>query len=118
MKRFLSLLLCALFLLQPVLCTDAYAAGAAAIICEDVTCEPGEQITVAVTVENNPGFAYLELTPVYSSELTLVKATNGTLVSDFTKGKQYVWIADEDVTDDGLLMTFTFNVAENAAPGF
>lgn len=93
------------------------ASGTPAIVCDSVECNAGEQITVNVSVENNPGFTYLEMTPVYSSELTFVKVTNGELISDFTKGKQYVWSADDDVTTDGVLMTFTFDVAKTVASG-
>ena len=55
MKRYVSFLLCLAMLLSFPLGTIAvYATGTPAIICQDVTCQPGEQITVEVTVENNP----------------------------------------------------------------
>ena len=118
MKKYLSLFLCMMLLLSICLPgTAVKAAGVPMIVCEDVTCEAGDQITVNVTISNNPGFAYLELTPTYSPELTLISVANGTLISDFTKDKQYVWVADEDVTADGLLMAFTFDVAQTVAQG-
>lgn len=89
----------------------------AQIIIESKSVAKGEEFTVAVEIKNNPGFAYLELAPNYPSSLTLVKVTNGELVSDLTKGNQYVWVADEDVTDDGLLMTFTFSSASDIESG-
>lgn len=118
MKRYLSLFLCVTLLLSLSLdIVSVRAVETPTIICENVSCEAGKQITVDVTISNNPGFAYLEVTPTYPSELIFVKATNGELVSDFTKGKQYVWVADEDVTTDGLLMTFTFDIAETVSAG-
>lgn len=118
MKKYLSLVLSVVLLLTLTLnATVVSAAGAAAVVCEEVTCEPGEQVTVNVTIANNPGFGYLELTPVYAPELTLVDATNGELIGDFTKANQYIWVSDADVTADGLLMTFTFQVAEDVALG-
>lgn len=108
--------LCALVLLAGAVMV-AGASGYPMIVCEDVTCDPGEQITVQVTLTDNPGFAYLEMTPQYAPELTLIHTENGDLISDFTEGKQYVWTENEDVTEDGLLMTFTFAVSENAEPG-
>ena len=77
----------------------------------------GETFTVEVMIENNLGFCYLELKPIFASELTLVKVENGNLISDFTKGNQYIWVADEDITADGLLLTLTFSVAEDLAEG-
>ena len=77
----------------------------------------GETFTVEVMIENNLGFCYLELKPIFASELTLVDVENGTLISDFTKGNQYLWIADEDITADGLLLKLTFSVAEDLAEG-
>ena len=118
MKKIISFILCALLVcLIPLQSGAVQAANSPTIACEDVTCYPGEQITVDVFVSNNPGFSYLEVTPKYSETLSLVKVSNGSLISDFTKGKQYVWVSDEDVTQNGLLMTFTFQVTETVAPG-
>ena len=77
----------------------------------------GKEFTVSVDIKNNPGFMYLELTPVYSSDLTLVSVTNGELISDFTEGRQYIWVADGDITDDGTLMTFTFTTTDETEAG-
>ena len=77
----------------------------------------GKEFDIAVRIENNPGFAYLELTPVYSPELSLVSVSNGSMISDFTQGKQYVWVADEDVHDDGVLLTYTFSVTDEISLG-
>ena len=87
------------------------------IIVESKSPVRGDSFTVSVNVKNNPGFTYLELTPTYSSELTLVGVENGELISDFSQGNQYIWGADNDVTDDGLLMTFTFTTADSIEPG-
>ena len=76
-----------------------------------------KEFTVTVSIEDNPGFAYLELTPNYSPELTLVSVKNGSLISDFTKGVQYVWAADEDTSENGILMTFTFMTSEQTEAG-
>ena len=87
------------------------------IVLESKKTTKSKEFTVAVTIKNNPGFSYLEVTPSYSSELTLVKVENGGLVSDFTKSKQYVWVSDEDVTTDGVLLTFTFSVDDSVEAG-
>lgn len=118
MKKFISLILCSLLIcLLPLQSAEVQAANVPTITCENVSCYPGEQIAVDVTFRNNPGFSYLEVTPKYDAALTLAKVENGELISDFTKGKQYVWVSDEDVTQNGLLMTFTFEIGENVEPG-
>ena len=94
MKRLFAILSCFALLLS--LCantTMVFASGTPEIVCESITSEAGKQITVTVSVVNNPGFSYLEMTPTYSDELTFVKAKNGELISDFTKGKQYVFVS-------------------------
>ncbi|MBQ0110636.1 MAG: hypothetical protein KBS41_01740, partial [Oscillospiraceae bacterium] len=87
------------------------------IVVESKTAPVGENFIVTVNIKNNPGFSYLELTPVFSNELELVKVENGNLTNDFSEGKQYVWTSDSNITEDGLLMTFTFKTAKNAALG-
>ena len=87
------------------------------IVLESKSIMTGEKFTIAVEINNNPGFSYLEMTPIIAPEFTLVKAENGELLSDFTIGKQYVWVADEDVTEDGVLLMFTFVAEDNVQPG-
>lgn len=77
----------------------------------------GSTFTVNVFVENNKGFTYLELTPVIPEQVQLISVKNGNLISDLTQGKQYVWVADGDITANGLLMTFTFTTAAGIEPG-
>lgn len=84
---------------------------------ESKSVSAGKQFTVTVDIEENPGFSYLELTPVYSDVFTLVSVENGQLLTDFTKGRQYIWTADNDVKTDGRLATFTFTAAESAEAG-
>lgn len=94
-----------------------YSNVAAQIVVQSKKVPKGREFTVTVEIKNNPGFSYLEVTPQYDSALTLVSVENGDLISDFTKGRQYVWVSDEDMTDDGLLLTFTFSTAEDLEAG-
>lgn len=77
----------------------------------------GKDFTISVDISNNIGFSYLELTPVYSNELTLVKVDNGEIISDLTKANQYLWVSDDDVYTNGNLMTFTFTTDRNTPAG-
>ena len=119
MKRFYKALLSCVLMLAMLLCSvqGFVATEPAEIVCGNVTGSAGDRVTVAVSVVNNPGFSYLEMTPTYDSKLTLVGVTNGTLFSDLEQGLQYIWSADEDVTKDGLLMTFTFEIPEGTPYG-
>ena len=87
------------------------------IIIESKNTVAEKEFSVDVEIQNNSGFSYLELTPIYPGEFTLVSVQNGELISDFTKGKQYIWITDEDVLSNGKLMTFTFTTSRDIEPG-
>lgn len=118
MKRSVSLFLSVVLLLSVFFGSVVVnAAATPQIVCEDAYATPGEQVTVDIMIENNPGFAYLEMTPVFSSELTNMKVTNAELISDLTQGIQLVWVADEDTAANGLLASLTFDVAENVPYG-
>lgn len=87
------------------------------IVVENKSAIVGNTFTVKVWVKNNKGFDYLELTPVFSSELELVNVENGDLVDNFSKSNMYYWIADRDIDQDGILLTFTFKTSANVKPG-
>ena len=52
-----------------------------------------------------------------TSILTLESVSNGGMFSGFTKGRNYVFDSSDNVTDDGVLMTLTFTVADDAPSG-
>ena len=116
MKKFISLILC-FALVFTGSSIVFFAVGSPEIRFEDVECYPGDRIEIPIVLANNPGFAYLELTPVYSPELSLASVSNGSMISDFIQGKQYVWVSDEDLVEDGVLATLIFNIGESVTPG-
>ena len=116
MKKFISLILC-FALVFTGSSIVFFAVGSPEIRFEDVECYPGDRIEIPIVLANNPGFAYLELTPVYSPELSLASVSNGSMISDFIQGKQYVWVSDEDMVEDGVLATLIFNIGESVTPG-
>ena len=97
--------------------TDYVEENPTEISVESKSATIGSTFTVNVFVENNKGFTYLELTPVIPEQVQLISVKNGNLISDLTQGKQYVWVADGDITANGLLMTFTFTTADGIEPG-
>jgi hypothetical protein len=78
----------------------------------------GDEVTVDLVIKNNPGIAGLVVTLKYDdSVLTLKNVSNGTLFSGFANGLNISWDEIFDVTEDGVLATLTFVVAEGAEAG-
>lgn len=119
MKRIASFVLCLTLLVTSIsqLAVSSLAAESPTITCTSKECNPGDTVSIEVNLSNNPGIMYLEITPTYSAELGSPTVQNGSIMSDLTKGKQYVWTADEDVSANGNLLTMTFTVNEFVAPG-
>ncbi len=119
MKRALSVMLCLILMVMSVNWTTVFSSASEvpSVICESRECVPGDTVTVDVNLINNPGIMYLEITPVYSSELGAPTVRNGSVISDLTMGKQYIWTADNDINANGTLVTLTFTVDESVAPG-
>lgn len=122
MKKFLSVLCMLLLTFSACLPMLALAEDAVVIEIGDATCRPGEEITLDVRIESNPGMCYLCLTPVcYDSQNNRVsdltiRVTNGSLFS-LTSGINAIWDADQDVADVGLLCTLSVTVPEDMPVG-
>ena len=119
MRKVLAILICLAIMMASVsaMMYTVFAKETPTITCESKECKAGDTITVDVTVSNNPGIVYLEVTPSYSAELGTPSIENGDFISDLTKGKNLVWVSDEDVTKDGKLVSFTFNLSDTIVPG-
>lgn len=78
----------------------------------------GKEVTLTLTIKDNPGVAGLAVSFKYDETvLTLKDSENGGLFNGFTAGKNFAWDESENVTDDGVLATFIFTVAEDAPAG-
>lgn len=78
MKRILSLLFTAVMtILMISVVSAADAAGTADIVLSSETAVPGGQVTVTVTLNDNPGLTNLQLDIVYPESLTLNSVTKG-----------------------------------------
>ncbi len=89
----------------------------AKIVVNSVRARAGDTVDVLVSLENNPGFAALNLYFTYPEELTLVGAVNGVGTHGFTSDKTMFWDNTSDHTADGTLVTLTFEVADDAEDG-
>ena len=129
-KRLFALFLAAVMLLSAgVAAIPAFAAGEPAIKLGSRSAYPGEDVSVTVVIENNPGVWGIDLRISYDkTAMTLVSVENGDFYqnSEWTKGNlnadvytlSYEAGGFEDITTvSGLLATLNFRVNENAAPG-
>ena len=90
----------------------------AQLIMSDSESLAGKDVSVTLLIKNNPGIAGLAVSLKYDeSVLTLKNTENGGLFSGFTAAKNFAWDESNDIFADGVLATFTFEVAENTQAG-
>ncbi len=131
MKRILSLLLSVLFLLTALPTFTVFASTEGKVIgtVDKETVCPGEEITLTVSMENNPGLVCWLIDVVYDdSVLELVEQTAGNAFANSgslsfgpkknpTTALWYDFLSPTDYTNNGVLFSFTFKVKEDAAFG-
>ena len=92
----------------------------------DVSADPGDTVTIPVTISDNVGVAGFTLCIDYNeSAMTLTNISKGSLLNTsesgaFTKnvsGKTVNWVDSVNITGDGELMKLTFTIDADAAPG-
>ena len=95
---------------------------------ESTSTRTGSTVDVQITIQNNPGILGATLALRYDDKLTLTAATAGDAFSTLSLTKpgqfaspcQFIWdgesLEDEDIID-GTILTLTFQVAADAAPG-
>ena len=97
-----------------------------AIVVDSVAAEPGETVTVCVSLEDNPGIVSMMLTVDFDEALELIGRTDTGLlpgqVHSPTLGNPYTlcWVNDTATTNytvNGSLVELTFKLSENAEPG-
>ena len=83
---------------------------------------PGDEVTVDISINGNPGVSYLRVLVGYSSELSIVGVENkGIIQGMFTKSQYYTanpyyltWANDTDSASNGVLASITFKIADTA----
>ena len=118
-KTLIALLLVAL--LTVIIAPAALAAGSAEVSVSSATVLPGDEVTLVVSIANNPGFGSGKFVVEYdTSVLTLTDITAGELLPIATvnlKQNLINTMSTKNVTANGVLFTVTFKVAANAANG-
>ena len=90
----------------------------AVITVATVTALPGKTATVTLDLSKYAPMAYLRLTLSYDTNVfTLNDISSSGLFTTLDQGTNLVFSADEDIISGGTLLTLTFTVSEDAAPG-
>lgn len=122
-KRFISILLAAVFLTGIVSVYPVSAAETPTLTVASVTGSAGSQVSVTIAVSNNPGVCTARLNVAYDSKLTLVSAVNGSLLPSAmyqepptgSNPGAYIWASTTNSTANGTLLTLNFQVAADAS---
>ncbi|MBQ3355518.1 MAG: InlB B-repeat-containing protein [Oscillospiraceae bacterium] len=89
------------------------------------TVQPGESVTVPVSITDNTGFAGFTFIITCDEGLTITNITKGALLStsesgSFTKNIEsgkVTWYDVENLTNDGVLFNLVLTLSANAEPG-
>ena len=124
MKRLISWFLAAVLILSCLPVTGLAAETTdATVMVESTNAAAGSEVQVNLLLQNNPGIAGARVTVSYHEKLELIDAVSGEALSalDYTNPGAFVspcnfnWDSEnKEVSDDGVMLTLTFRVAEDA----
>ncbi len=131
MRKIIALLLSLtmIIVLVPTSRTEVKAATPASVVVgERENVLPGSTVTVDISIKDNPGILGAVLQLEYDSNLTLKAIQTGDAFSSLTltkpgklvSGCKFVWDGQELLSDDvkdGIIMSLTFDVSEDAKAG-
>jgi len=103
-----------------LLCFDTLATGTPTFEVSEAEGQPGEEVTVTVSIVNNPGIAAIDLKVEYdTSRLEWIGVTQGAMAGnwDTAVGQTITWFGIGNYTEDGLAATLTFRVKSDASDG-
>lgn len=122
-RRIFCLALSILICFSMCVTVSANAADTAEITFEDVVGRAGEEVTVPVTIKNNPGIATFRFRVSYDTEaLEFISVSKGDLITEGTlssitdsdaQNVTFLWYNVSDIVGDGELATLTFKIAED-----
>ncbi len=88
------------------------------IVVSNASAAPGGTAEITVSLQNNPGIASFELEVVYDeAKLKWTGVTQGNLSGnwDVAVGENALWVNAEDFTEDGVILTLSFEVLEGVS---
>ena len=118
MKKLITVML-ALVLCVGMMAVAASAAGTPALAVSSTTGAAGKTVDVTVTLSNNPGIAMLEFGVDYDSSRLTLEGMTTTGLDGAMASTSYIWVTTNaaDSKYEGKILTISFKVKEDAAPG-
>ena len=87
------------------------------LVVSDTRAKAGEEVTVSVSIEDNPGVMVMALGIDYDkTKLELVGFEDG-IMTGWKVATNAVWIGADDVTADGVILKLKFKVLEDVEDG-
>ena len=122
MKRRVIALFLAVMMLASMMAVTVYADGTPTIRVSDAgEAARGAEVSVTVSLENNPGIMCFSLTLTYDeTRLSLVSLEKGALTEGelwTVNGARATWLATSDVNFNGVILTANFTVLDDAPLG-
>ena len=117
MKKIFSLILSAV-LFSGAIGISVYAADTPAFRVSSTEAEPGAEIRLTVSTENNPGIASFDLNIDYDSDkLEWIDVQKGSFPGmwDVAVGRSITWFDTDNNSENTVIATLTFKVKEGAS---
>ncbi len=124
MKKLLSIVLCFVLVLSLASFGNVSAATAPTITISNVTARSGDNVSVNVSIADNPGIMAIAFCITYDSDvLDYVGSESGFITDYIIKDHtnegclSVVSVSNEDVTSNGTMFTVSFKINDTAALG-
>lgn len=121
MKKFLSVFLCLALVFSVVITASVSADTQPVITVSNVTAQQGETVKVDISIDNNPGIMGMTFCVTYDVNALEYAGyeegylTNYSVLNHADKGEiSIVNIEDNDVANDGVIVTVVFTIKETA----
>lgn len=93
------------------------ASGTPTLTVSSVTAEPGDTVTLDVTLGNNPGIMVFLADLVYDDALEFAGYEDAGITGWEVNASKAIWVGDEDYTADGAVLKLKFRVKDGAQSG-
>lgn len=117
MKKIIALCLAVGLMLTTII--YVFAAATPKITVSEATANPGDEVTLTVSLSNNPGINTFALGFDYDTtrlQLDAVTLSSG-VPGQFTYARKAVWLNSTDINYNGAYLDLTFTVLETAVTG-
>ena len=117
MKKYRFPALMALLAIMACLYVPAHAQSPAIFSVAAAEALPGETVSLEVTLNEDPGIAFMCLSVSYDETRLEAPGITGEGLSGWTIGTRAVWVSADNTTYEGAVLTLTFRVRDDAPEG-